>query len=178
MTKRVVITGGPSTGKTTLINSLKEKGFLCFDEISRQVTLEARQEGIEQLFLKDPLLFSKKLLEGRTEQFLRSYSIDESVVFYDRGIPDVLAYMDYIGDTYPQEFIDQCQNHRYDSVIILNPWKRIYSRDGERYETFEQALQIHRHLVDTYKHYGYALTELPEDSVNNRIQILLDSLNL
>ena len=56
---KVVIAGGPGTGKTSIINHLKERGFLCFDEISRQVTLQARKDGIEQLFLTEPLLFSE-----------------------------------------------------------------------------------------------------------------------
>jgi predicted ATPase len=47
MSKRIVITGGPSTGKTTLIKQLQSRGFLCFEEISRQVTLEARSRGVE-----------------------------------------------------------------------------------------------------------------------------------
>ena len=69
-TKKVVITGGPGTGKTSIINHLKENGYLCYDEISREITLQARKDGIEQLFLTDPLLFSEKLLEGRTQQFI------------------------------------------------------------------------------------------------------------
>ena len=34
----------------------------CMEEISRQVTLEAQEKGIEQLFLEDPLMFSEQLL--------------------------------------------------------------------------------------------------------------------
>jgi len=58
-----VITGGPGSGKTTLVKELEAKGFACLHEISRQIILEAQQQGIDQLFLEDPLLFSRKLLE-------------------------------------------------------------------------------------------------------------------
>lgn len=61
----IVIIGGPGTGKTTLIDGLVQKGFCCYPEISRQVTAQAQQQGIEQLFLENPLLFSELLLEGR-----------------------------------------------------------------------------------------------------------------
>ncbi|HRZ31894.1 MAG TPA: AAA family ATPase, partial [Flavobacterium sp.] len=30
----IVITGGPGTGKTTIIDGLIEKGYMCFPEIS------------------------------------------------------------------------------------------------------------------------------------------------
>lgn len=178
MTKKIVITGGPSTGKTTLINALKQLGYNCFDEISRQVTLEARQQGIEQLFLEDPLLFSQKLLEGRTEQFKSAEKATSNLVFLDRGIPDVLAYMDYIGDTYPKEFTDRCTAHRYDAVVVLQPWEDIYATDEERYESFEQAKLIHHHLESTYTRFKYNLIELPKDTVPNRVNFLLDFLNL
>jgi predicted ATPase len=68
--RRIVITGGPGTGKTSLITALESKGYTCLPEISRQVTLEAREKGIDQLFLKDPMLFSYKLLEGRKKTVL------------------------------------------------------------------------------------------------------------
>ena len=108
--KKVVIAGGPGTGKTSIIEHLKSLDFVCYDEISRQVTLQARKDGIEQLFLTEPLLFSEKLLEGRISQYENAQLERTSAVFIDRGLPDVLAYMDYIGDTYPQYFIDACTN--------------------------------------------------------------------
>ena len=58
----VVLIGGPSSGKTTLIEALKEKGHTCYPEISREVIREAQEQGIEQLFLEKPLLFSELLL--------------------------------------------------------------------------------------------------------------------
>lgn len=63
MQQKIVITGGPSTGKSTLIDSLLKAGHSCQKEISREVTLAARAKGIEQYFLEDPLAFSKELLK-------------------------------------------------------------------------------------------------------------------
>jgi len=60
-TQKIALIGGPSTGKTTLINALKSKGYYCMEEISREITLDAQEKGIEQLFLEDPLLFSQQL---------------------------------------------------------------------------------------------------------------------
>jgi predicted ATPase len=93
--QKIVLIGGPGTGKTTVLNKLKEKGFFCFHEVSRDVTLKAQNKGIEQLFLTEPLLFSEMLLEGREEQFLSAEKIQENIIFFDRGIPDVHAYMNY-----------------------------------------------------------------------------------
>ena len=173
-TKKIVITGGPGTGKTSIINELNKRGHNCIEEISRQITLKAREDGIEQLFLTKPLLFSEMLLEGREQQFLDADASKESFVFLDRGIPDVVAYMDFIGDTYPQEFIDSCKNNLYDHVFILAPWQEIFSSDSERYENFEQAIEIHKHLLNTYKTYNYSLLDVPFGSVESRADFILD----
>ena len=172
----IVIIGGPGTGKTTIIDGLLSKGYCCYPEISREITLEAKKQGIEQLFLEKPLLFSELLLEGRKKQYKSALSEPHPVVFIDRGIPDVLAYMHYIGDSYPSFFDEACREHKYSKIFILPPWEEIYESDDARYENFEQAVTIQNHLVETYKKYGYDLIEVPKDTVENRILYILDKI--
>jgi predicted ATPase len=176
--KRIVITGGPGTGKTSIINELLDRGYTCLEEISRQVTLEARQNGIEQLFLTEPLLFSELLIKGRRNQFEKASSLNIAHVFLDRGIPDVLAYMDYAKSMYPQSFIDTCNNSLYDHVFMLSPWEDIFVSDSERYENFNQAEEIHKHLVATYKSFGYILCEVPFGSVEARTDFILSTFGI
>ena len=173
----IVILGGPGTGKTTIIDGLVAKGHCCYPEISREVTLEAKKQGIEQLFLEKPLLFSELLLEGRKKQFQNATKEPHEIVFIDRGIPDVLAYMHYIGDSYPATFDAACREHTYSKIFILPPWEEIYISDAERYENFEQAKLIYNHLTETYQNYGYKLIEVPKDTMNNRILFILDEIS-
>ncbi|MCR8668082.1 ATP-binding protein [Aestuariibaculum sp. M13] len=176
--KKIVITGGPGTGKSSLINELVKRGHTCLEEISRQVILDAQKEGIDQLFLSNPLLFSELLLKGRQQQFEDANIHTAETIFFDRGVHDVIAYMDFIGDTYPQHFIDACENLVYDSVFILKPWEAIYTSDNERYESFEQALQIHDHLLNTYSRYNYNLIDIPFDTIENRADYILKALQM
>jgi predicted ATPase len=176
-TQKIVLIGGPGTGKTTLINALKIKGYNCMEEISRQVTLKAQEKGIEQLFLEDPLLFSEHLLLGRQKQFLEANALEGGFVFFDRGIPDVVAYLDYLKTSYPNTFKTICSQHIYDKIFILKPWKAIYKQDNERYETFEQALILHDFLVKTYTDYGYTIIDTPFGTVEERLDFILNHLN-
>lgn len=178
MNKQIIVfIGGPGTGKTTLLDELQAQGYCCYPEISRQVTLEARKQGIEQLFLEKPLLFSELLLEGRVSQYKSALQEPQDWIFIDRGIPDVLAYMHYIGDSYPAHFDAACKEHLYTKIFMLPPWEDIYISDEARYENFEQATLIHQHLVETYGQYGYQLIEVPKAPLADRVAFILQSLS-
>lgn len=175
-TKRIVITGGPGSGKTALINFLEKEGYSVMHEISRDVILEAQKGGIEQLFLENSMLFSEKLMQGRMEQFKEGEHCNTPILFYDRGMPDVTAYLDFVKDSYPKIFSDNCLVHRYDSVFVLPPWEGIYKQDNERYESFEQAEEIFHFLKKGYENYGYLIHEVPVGPVKHRVDFILDAL--
>ncbi len=171
-----MITGGPGTGKSSIVKKLENRGETCLHEISRQVTLEARKEGIEQLFLTQPLLFSEKLLEGRLKQFHKATEFDAHHIFIDRGLPDVVAYMEFFNTAYPKTFNKTCEQHRYDKIFFLPPWEEIYQSDEERYENYEEALKISSYLYNTYKEYRYQPIEVPKLTVEERCRFILDNL--
>lgn len=176
MQQKIVLTGGPGTGKSTIIEELIKRNFICMKEISREITLNARKNGTEQLFLTKPLLFSELLLEGRVNQFIEAEKTNENFVFFDRGIPDVHAYMNYISIDYPKTYVTKSKLHRYDYVFLMPPWKEIYISDNERYENFEQALAIHNHLERTYKDLNYRVIEVPIGTIDARTNFILDHI--
>lgn len=172
-----MITGGPGTGKSSIIRKLEGGGHECLHEISRQVTLEAQKQGISQLFLEKPVLFSEKLLEGRIIQHKEADMLPSTTVFIDRGIPDVLAYMNFFNTTYPEHFVEACEKHVYDHIFILPPWKEIYISDNERYESFNESRKISLYLEKIYKQFGYNPIEVPKIPIPDRIDFILSKLD-
>ena len=183
--QKVVITGAPGTGKTSIIRELEQQGFHCFHEIIRDMTSKAKSEGSTVEFVSNPLVFvedahqfNKELLLGRAEHYKQSLTTGVALSFFDRGIPDVLAYMDFFEQSYGDEFVEVCKVHPYDRVFIVPPWKEIYVEDGERFESFEEAENIHHALMKTYSEFAYKPVEVPKDSISKRIAFILETLNL
>lgn len=145
-------------------------------EISRSITLAARKQGIDQLFITDPLVFSERILEGRHRQFDEAASVKEKIIFMDRGLPDVVAYMDCFQKTYGDHFNQTCRNNIYDQIFLLPPWLEIHTSDNERYENYEEAIRIHDCLQATYKRFGYSVYEVPKLSVESRVRFILQNL--
>ena len=117
------------------------------------------------------------MLEGRKKQFDKAVQDANEIVFLDRGVPDILAYMHYIGDSYPSFFDKACNDIRYSKIFLLPPWENIYVSDEARYENFEQAKLIYDHSKETYKKYDYQLIEVPTGTIEERIQFILSELD-
>lgn len=183
--KRIVITGAPGTGKTSIIKSLEDNGYYCFHEIIRTMTLEAKKlQGSDSVlsnpidFVDDSLAFNRTLLEGRLAQFQEAGNLKNEVFFYDRGTPDVLAYMDYFGQKYGTEFKEVCKQNRYDQVFILPPWEEIYIQDNERLESYPQAVDLHIHLEETYQSFGYEIVEVPFGTIAERLDFIVKRITI
>ncbi len=176
MQEKIVLIGGPGTGKSSVLNQLELRGYRCMPEISRDVTIKAQKEGIAQLFLEQPLLFSEKLLEGREQQFLDAENSKDAIVFFDRGIPSVVAYMRYFNTEFPPIFLEKNKHYKYTKVFEFLPWKDIYISDNERYETFEQCLEISTYLRQAYLELGYDIITVPFGTIDERSNFILNSL--
>ena len=60
---------------------------------------------------------------------------------------------------------------------MLPPWKEIYTSDNERYESFEQAVEIHHYLKKTYLQIGYTISIVPYGSIQERTDYILDAIH-
>ena len=183
MQQKIVITGAPGTGKTSIINKLEEDHFFCYHEIIRDFTLEAKENSDATIFnsnplafVKDPFEFNNKILNGRIHQYLDSIENKNELIFFDRAIPDVLAYMDFFNQEYGTKFTEACKKHTYTKIFLLPPWQEIYISDNERLESFEEAKQLHYHLENTYRKFDYAIELVPFGAVKDRVDFILNSI--
>ena len=177
---KIVITGGPSSGKTALIEALASRGFTCMNEISRSVIRWGIENGYTDYFQEAPAAFSEKLWLGRVAQYQASTKLQASKpqapIFLDRGIHDIVAYLRYRNEKHPQ-WEKALKKYPYDTVFLLPPWEAIYQTDAERFEEFKTAIELYQFLKEIYTETHQNVIELPKDTIENRLDIILKNLH-
>ena len=96
------------------------------------------------------------------------------IIFWDRGIPDSLAYYEMLGFAEDKFLRDAIKNAKYKKVFLLSTLP--YKKDYARIESEEQQKIIHDLLKKTYINSGYELIELGNVGLEERIEIILKNL--
>lgn len=173
--KRHVITGGPGFGKTTLIAELIRRGYKSAPESSRLLIREMVQQGDTALPWLDRHAFQERIVPQRIKDY--ESIVDPGTYFFDRALPDEIAYYRKDGLEPSVACMEACIAYRYDTIFITPPWEAIHENDAERKESFAEAVRIHHEIVRAYEELGYALIELPIDTVEARADFILASIN-
>ena len=84
--------------------------------------------------------------------------------------------MKFKNNKFPSRFETSINDYRYDTVFLVEPWESIYKNDGVRYETFDECLQIDKHLKNTYAEFNYKPIIIPNESLEKRMDFLMDNL--
>ena len=168
-----MFTGVPGSGKTTLIEKLREMGHKVVLEAARIYIDEEIEKGktLEDI-RKNELDFQRKILEIKIENEKKESRGE--IIFWDRGIPDSLAYYEMLGFAEDKFLRDAIKNAKYKKVFLLSTLP--YKKDYARIESEEQQKIIHDLLKKTYINSGYELIELGNVGLEERIEIILKNL--
>lgn len=167
------ITGGPSSGKSTTVELLRQRGHQVSPEVARtildeQVALgrtvaEVRAAGEE---------FQQRILARQVE--LEATFDTEAVIFLDRGIPDGLGYERFLR-LEPNLAIAEAASHaRYRRVFVLDTLH--LHDDGSRIEDEADQQGIHDNIVAVYTELGHDLVTVPVMSPEQRVEFILAHL--
>ncbi len=173
-TTRIVLTGAPATGKTTVSNALEELGHQVFHEQAREIISDSLERGSDILPWKDLMGFTDVVWNLRNVQYDNAVSGTKS--FYDRTVLDSYAYL-LKGNVAPLDrWVKDMNERRFDKVFLLPVWPEIHALDGERMETLEDCMEVEKFIVDAYEELGYELIVVPKIPVKKRVAFILERL--
>jgi predicted ATPase len=172
-----VITGGPGSGKSALVDALSQRGICTMPEAGRAIIQDQVAIGGEALPWSDRRAFAELMLSWEMRSYREALKLNGPVIF-DRGIPDVLGYLRLSNLSIPAHIERAAQMFRYHHrVLIAPPWAEIFKRDAERKQSFEEARATYEAMIETYSELGYNLTQLPLDSVQERVRFVLAAIS-
>lgn len=173
----IIITGAPGTGKTTLINAIKELGYCCFDEASRIVIKQEQELGGDCFPWDNIYGYSKKVMEIMQKQYI--WDCTKELYFFDRAVPDVIAYLKHANVDIPSDCYNVLNRFPVDSTLVFFApcWEAIYINDAQRPESIDHSRKLHVALLNTYVNLNYNIVMLPKTSVAERANFILQTIN-
>ena len=169
-----VITGAPSSGKSTLIDQLVDRGFQTVPEAGRQYVEREMAKGRTMDEIRENMAaiqIAIKDMQSEIEHGLRA----NDGLFLDGAVPGSLAWYRAFGLN-PNEILPECFHHRYASVFILDPLP--FQPDGQR---VEEVAAIAGYLDEwhtrDYLALGYDVVRVPVLSPQERLAFVLERLS-
>ena len=160
---RIVVTGGPSVGKTTI------RGYKVVKEVATQLIKEGKfapwidLHKFQMEILRQQLNIESSLLEF------------DKITFLDRGAFDGEAYYIADGRQVPQAFysIDQSQ---YDMAFLVEPLP-FFDTNEVRREDLEFTKKISPLIESCYTSRKIKVVHVPALNPDERVDFILDEVN-
>ena len=168
MPSKFVLTGGPKTGKTTVVNVLKKMGYQIVQEAAATLISEAL-ENDEPPPWQNMSTFQKNIfiLQLRREQAVKKYP----TAFFDRSIIDSVGYARFYNMAIDLQAVEHVKREPYTAVFLLD-FVIPFSSDRTRVEDFELANDLHCFLKKTYEDFGYKPIVVPPLSPGQRAMFI------
>ncbi|MBI2545153.1 MAG: ATP-binding protein [Candidatus Aenigmarchaeota archaeon] len=161
-----VITGGPNSGKTTIINYFTGLGYYTVPEYARMLIEKEKKNGND--VRRHEFKFQHQVLKGKLK--LEKKAPKNKTVFFDRGIPDSIAYFHFLKMGVPMGLKFESKD-RYKKVFILDMLP--YRKDSARVESKKEAKEIHAWIKKIYKNLGYKIIRVRVMPIEDRVKFIL-----
>jgi len=167
-----VITGAPSSGKTTVISALEQLGCPVVHEVARNYIDKELKKGKNIRQIKaDILSFERHILYKKVE--IEKSLLKDAPVFLDRAVPDSIGYYILEGLS-PDEPIKKSKQTRYKKIFLFERLK--FEKDDVRSENDKIAAKLNRILKESYQMLGYEIISVPLLSIDDRVDFILKCL--
>ena len=171
-----VVTGGPGSGKSSLLDALNRRGLASMPEAGRAIIKDQVRIGGTALPWADREMFAELMLGWELRSYHEAAQLPGPVLM-DRGIPDVIGYLTLCGLPVPAHVEMAARLHRYNRRVFLAPyWESIFTQDSERKQDPAEARETGKAMFETYTRLGYEIVELPLAGIEARADFVITGL--
>jgi predicted ATPase len=168
-----VITGVPSSGKSTLIDQLADRGFQTVPEAGRQCVERELARGRTMDEIRENMAALQIAIKNRQLEVEHGLPADD-LLFLDGAVPGCLAWSRAYGLN-PNEILAECFHHRYATVFILDPLP--FHKNGARNGDAPIVGFLDKWLARDYRSLGYQVVRVPVLSIHERLSFVLERLS-
>lgn len=166
-----VITGGPCTGKTTLLAELATLGHATVPEAARLIIDEGFAQGKTLKEIRaDEQKFQHVVLERK--KMIEANTMRETVTLFDRGMHDTIAYLKQYGWEITKAVEEIIKNATYRKVFLLEPLPH-HENDYARTEDKTFTVKLNKLLRRTYQDAGLPVISVPPLPLAERVDFVL-----
>lgn len=172
-----IFTGGPGSGKSSVLEALAQAGYTIVPEVGRAIIKQQVEQEGEALPWSNKQLFFERMFAQSLADYHKQ--LKDTLTFFDRGLLDSIGYATLEKLNIHSHHWDLAEETHYAPLVfIFPPWEAIYQNDTERKQDFELAKQTYEVMQITYKKMGYQLLEVPLTSIEKRVEFILHTLDL
>lgn len=176
--RRYIITGGPGSGKTSIINELAKRGYLIAPEAATDVIEEGLQQNIQAPWMADDYHIKVSALIAKRQEGVRNSK--ETVAFFDRGHLDGITYILLQRRKLPQEVVDYVQatvdESFFEKKVFFIENLEFYEQAPYRDENLEEALEKSRQIKQNYQALGYEVINIPPGTIEQRSEWIINQV--
>ncbi|MBW1742242.1 MAG: ATP-binding protein [Deltaproteobacteria bacterium] len=167
-----VVTGAPSSGKTTLVRELERLGYRVVHEAARGYIEAQMEQGrtLEEI-RADKRSFETWILNAKVA--IEAALPKDEVIVFDRAIPDSIAYFEAAGLD-KTEAVEKSPRNQYKKIFLLD--RLPYKTDHARIEDKETAMKLDEGLERSYRILGYEVVRIPVMSIQDRLEVILGEI--
>lgn len=184
-TRKYIITGGPHSGKSSVIKLLEERGIQVLHETARLLIMEdqAKREAdplFKQLYpWEDQRIFCRRCHERQKE---REKGLEGRFAVLDRSIIDNLAYAVVAGIELTKKIYLDIADAHYERQVFFFELLGQYMMDEQRKDSPEQVNAVHREIYNAYSGLGFEMITIPlfstdmETNIRARADMVFDHI--